>query len=72
MEEIKKVLDMGFEIHSPNYTMNTTNWGDGTKFEYALISDVRTEYFYDNGDDESYKEAILTILKDIEFKGYKI
>jgi len=71
MEEIKKVLDMGFE--TPHFKLNTTNWGDGTKFEYALTSDREgTEYFYHNGDDESYKEVILTILKDIEFKGYKI
>ena len=26
MEEIKKVLDMGFEIHSPKYRLNTINW----------------------------------------------
>ena len=73
MEEIKKVLDMGFEIHSPHYIMNTTNWGDGTKFEYALTNDKGwVEYFYHDGEDESYKEAISTILTDMGFKDYKI
>ena len=36
MEEIKKVLDMGFEIHSPNFRLNKTNWGTENEFEYAL------------------------------------
>jgi len=66
IKKIKVVLDMGLQIESPHYRLNTTNWGDGkTKFEYALTGDNRVdEYFYDNGDDDSYKEAIEIILND--------
>lgn len=78
MEEIKRTLDMGFEVRSPRYILNTTNWGKPsnpdekqTKFECALSSEKtgKTEYYYDNEDDDSYKEAVQIIIDDLK-KGW--
>ena len=81
MEEIflniKMVLDLGFEIHSPHYRLNTTNWGDQkTKFEYALTSTTGNVYYYyhENVNDaiilDDVNDAIRLIMEDLK-QGWK-
>lgn len=66
LEALQQILKLGFVVDSKNYRINTTNWGDGeTKFEYALEHNAgKVEYFYEDGKDNSYIEALETILED--------
>jgi hypothetical protein len=67
---IKMVLNLGFEIHSRHYKLNTTNWGDQkTKFEYALTYQTgKVEYYYDDKESEidDVNEAIILIMEDLK------
>jgi len=67
---IKTVLNLGFEIHSPHYRLNTTNWGDQkTKFEYALTYPTgKMEYYYDDKESEidDVNDVIRLIMEDLK------
>ena len=62
-----KLEDLGFEIKSPNCTLVKTNWEGEKKSEYCLTFDRidSGSFYYDDGEDSSYIEAIEIILKDL-------
>lgn len=66
-KEIKKLLDFGIEMNFQGYSLNKTNFKDGEAKEYCLTHpNGESFYYYDDGNDKSFKDAIKIFKQDFK------
>lgn len=65
-KEIKKLLDLGIRMELNGYYLSKTDFRtkSGAK-EYCLLHpDGNSYYYYDDGEDKSFKDAIKIFKQD--------